>query len=183
MNVFENLNEQQIEAVKHIDGTMLVLAGAGSGKTTVLIRRIIYMLEQGIAPYHILAITFSHKAAEEMRERIVQNVPDNRGRDIKVKTFHALCAEILRNEKTIIGSYIFHREVPNFVICSSDDCLVAVKEALEENHFAGFPGITAEGILDRINRIKNEGITVEMLKAQWMKTQNYVDDVFLKNIH
>ena len=180
MNVFENLNEQQIEAVKHIDGTMLVLAGAGSGKTTVLIRRIIYMLEQGIAPYHILAITFSHKAAEEMRERIVQKVPDNRGRDIKVKTFHALCAEILRNEKTIIGSYIFHREVPNFVICSSDDCLVAVKEALEENHFAGFPGITAEGILDRINRIKNEGITVEMLKAQWMKTQNYVDDVFLK---
>ena len=180
MNVFENLNEQQAEAVKQIDGTMIVLAGAGSGKTTVLIRRIIYMLEQGIDPHHILAITFSHKAAEEMRVRILKNVPDNRGSNIKVKTFHALCAEILRNEKTAVGRYIFHREVPNFVICSADDCLAAVQEAIEENHFAGFPGITAEGILERINKIKNDGITVEIVKAHWMKTQNYVDDVFLK---
>lgn len=180
MNIFENLNKQQIEAVKQIDGAMLILAGAGSGKTMVLMRRIIYMLEQNIAPYHILAITFSHRAAEELKGRIIKNVPDNCGRDIKVKTFHALCAEILRNEKTALGNYIFHREIPNFVICNMDDCILAMREAIEENNFTGFPGITAEGILDRINKIKNEGITVEMVKAQWMKTQNYVDDVFLK---
>lgn len=180
MDVFEKLNEQQAEAVKRIDGTMLVLAGAGSGKTTVLTRRIIYMIEQGIDPKHILAITFSHKAAEEMRGRIVKSVPNNLGRDVKVKTFHALCAEILRNEKIALGNHIFHRKVPNFVICSSDDCLVAVREAIEENHFSGFPGITAEGIFERINRVKNDGFTVEMVKSQWLNTQNYVDDVFLK---
>lgn len=75
MNVFENLNKQQIKAVSQIDGPMLVLAGAGSGKTTVLVRRIIYMIEQGIAPDNILAITFSHKAAMEMRSRVLKNVP------------------------------------------------------------------------------------------------------------
>ena len=97
MDVFENLNEQQIKAVSQIDGPMLVLAGAGSGKTTVLVRRIIYMIEQGIAPDNILAITFSHKAAMEMRSRVLKNVPDNLGRNVKVITFHALCSEILRN--------------------------------------------------------------------------------------
>ena len=96
-DLFENLNKQQIKAVSQIDGTMLVLAGAGSGKTTVLVRRIIYMIEQGIAPDNILAITFSHKAAMEMRSRVIKNVPDNLGRIVKVKTFHALCAEILRS--------------------------------------------------------------------------------------
>ena len=91
MDVFENLNEQQIKAVSQIDGAMLVLAGAGSGKTTVLVRRIIYMIEQGIAPDNILAITFSHKAAMEMRSRVLINEPDKLGLNVKVKNFHALC--------------------------------------------------------------------------------------------
>lgn len=180
MDVFENLNEQQIKAVSQIDGPMLVLAGAGSGKTTVLVRRIIYMIEQGIAPDNILAITFSHKAAMEMRSRVLKNVPDNLGRNVKVKTFHALCAEILRNEKEALGTYIFHREVPGFVICNSDDCLSAVQEALEKNHLVGLPELTAEGMLERINRVKNEGVTVECFREQWLRTRNFVDDVFLK---
>ena len=83
MDVFENLNKQQIKAVSQIDGPMLVLAGAGSGKTTVLVRRIIYMIEQGIDPRNILAITFSHKAAMEMRSRVLKNVPDNLVRKCK----------------------------------------------------------------------------------------------------
>ncbi len=180
MNVFENLNEQQIKAVHQLEGPMLVLAGAGSGKTTVLIRRMIYMIEQGIEPYHILAITFSHKAAQEMKSRVLKNVPDNLGRDIKVKTFHALCAEILRNEKAALGTHIFHREVPNFVICGADDCLAAVQEAIEKNNFLGFPELTAQGILERINRVKNAGVTVDGFRKQWLETRNYVDDVFLK---
>lgn len=180
MNVFENLNKQQIKAVSQIDGPMLVLAGAGSGKTTVLVRRIIYMIEQGIAPDNILAITFSHKAAMEMRSWVLKNVPDNLGRNVKVKTFHALCAEILRNEKEALGTYIFHREVPGFVICNSDDCLSAVQEALEKNHLVGLPELTAEGMLERINRVKNEGVTVDDFREQWLRTRNFVDDVFLK---
>ena len=179
MDVFEKLNEQQVKAVRQIDGTMLILAGAGSGKTMVLTRRIIYMLEKGIDPHHILAITFSHKAAQEMRSRIVKNVPDYRGHEIKVKTFHALCAEILRNEKVALGNYIFHRDVPSFVICSTDDCLAAVQESIEKNGFFGFPQITAEGLMERINKVKNEGVTVEGVREQWLATQNYVDDVFL----
>ena len=180
MDVFENLIEQQIKAVSQIDGPMLVLAGAGSGKTTVLVRRIIYMIDQGIAPDNILAITFSHKAAMEMRSRVIKNVPDNLGRNVKVKTFHALCADILRNEKEALGTYIFHREVPGFVICNSDDCLSAVQEALEKNHLAGLPELTAEGILERINRVKNEGVSVDAFREQWLITRNFVDDVFLK---
>ena len=93
MDVFENLNKQQIKAVSQIDGPMLVLAGAGSGKTTVLVRRIIYMIEQGIAPDNILAITFSHKAAMEMRSRVLKNVPDNLGRNVKVNLSCPVCRD------------------------------------------------------------------------------------------
>lgn len=90
------------------------------------------------------------------------------------------CAEILRNEKEALGTYIFHREVPSFVICSADDCLSAVQEALERNQLVGLPELTAEGILERINRIKNEGVTVEGFREQWLRTKSFVDDVFLK---
>ena len=77
------------------------------------------MIDQGIDPQNILMITFSNKAAEEMRFRIVSSVPNNCGRKVKVKTFHALYAEILRNEKEYLGSVIFGKSIPSFAICSA----------------------------------------------------------------
>ena len=85
MNYLNNLNPKQIEAVEHIDGPCLVLAGAGSGKTRVLTTRIANLIEHGIPSYNILAITFTNKAAKEMRERLYKIVPDNYA---FVGTFH-----------------------------------------------------------------------------------------------
>ena len=94
LEVFKGLNEQQKEAVLHVKGPCMVLAGAGSGKTRVLTRRIANLLNQGVAQNSILAITFTNKAAREMRQRVGQMIPDYTGKWIQ--TFHAACYRILR---------------------------------------------------------------------------------------
>ncbi|NMA64301.1 MAG: UvrD-helicase domain-containing protein, partial [Syntrophomonadaceae bacterium] len=96
MKVLEGLNEAQREAVMHVEGPCLVVAGAGTGKTRVLTRRIAALVEQGISTGTILAITFTNRAAREMRERITRLIPDFSGGWIK--TFHAACHRILRQE-------------------------------------------------------------------------------------
>lgn len=96
-----NLNEEQQKAVQHIDGPLLILAGAGSGKTTTMTHRIAYMIEQGVRPYQIMAVTFTNKAAQEMRERVQRLVPDTRG--MWLMTFHAMCLRILRYHCEVLG--------------------------------------------------------------------------------
>jgi DNA helicase-2/ATP-dependent DNA helicase PcrA len=99
----EGLNPQQIEAVKHEGSPLLVVAGAGSGKTRVLTRRIAYLLAQrNVAPYEVLAITFTNKAAGEMKERVAQLVGD-RAKSMWVSTFHSACVRILRKEAALLG--------------------------------------------------------------------------------
>lgn len=95
------LNKEQQEAVKHMEGPLLILAGAGSGKTTMMTHRIAYMLEKGVSPYNILAVTFTNKAAGEMKDRIESLTGGTRG--MWVMTFHAMCVRILRNHGEILG--------------------------------------------------------------------------------
>ncbi len=123
---FNKLNEMQIKAVKAIDGPVLILAGAGSGKTTVLVNRIAYMMEyRGISPYNILAITFTNKAANEMKTR-VENLIGSSAEGMWISTFHSCCVKILRSCIEYIGFS------SNFVIYDSDDSRTVIKDCLKE---------------------------------------------------
>ena len=104
MNILDELNEKQREAVTHKNGPLLVIAGPGTGKTKVITHRIAYLIrEQNIKPENILAITFTNKAAEEMQERINSEIGEPHGSSIKACTFHAFCVKVLRKHATQIG--------------------------------------------------------------------------------
>ena len=120
------LNDKQIEAVKATEGPVLILAGAGSGKTTVLVNRIAYMLEhERISPYNILAITFTNKAANEMKTR-VEKLIGNNADGMWISTFHSCCVKILRSCIDYIGFS------GNFVIYDTDDSKTVLKDCLKE---------------------------------------------------
>ena len=104
MNTLQGLNEKQIEAVTHKDGPLLVIAGPGTGKTKVITHRIAYLIdEHGVKPENILAITFTNKAAQEMRDRVNSEIDIQRGDKVKIFTFHAFCYRILREHASKIG--------------------------------------------------------------------------------
>lgn len=124
--IFDTLNDRQCEAVKHTEGPLLITAGAGSGKTKVLTCRIAHLLELGVAPYRILAITFTNKAAKEMKERVT-NLVGTQADSIWLSTFHSFCAKLLRFE--VDG---FHGYTRNFTIYDSSDQLVLVKDCLKK---------------------------------------------------
>lgn len=122
--MLDNLNEMQIEAVKHKDGPLLILAGAGSGKTKVLTTRIAYLIkEYGVRPDEILAITFTNKAASEMKERINRLIPNT---NLLACTFHSFGVRILRSNYERLGYD------KNFVILDSDDSLTLVKKIMKD---------------------------------------------------
>jgi len=124
--ILDRLNPAQIKAVTYGDGPLLVLAGAGSGKTSVLTRRIAYLLkERNISPYNILAITFTNKAAREMRERVEELVPEE-VRDLWICTFHAAGLRILRRQTAFYG------RDRNFIVYDAGDQLTVVKDCLKE---------------------------------------------------
>jgi len=113
-----DLNPSQWEAVNHLEGPLLVLAGPGSGKTRVISRRIVRLIEAGVAPGQILAITFTNKAAGEMASRVGSLLP---GRNVWVSTFHRLCARLLRRDAAAVGLQ------PNFTILDTADQAQLVK--------------------------------------------------------
>ena len=122
MSIYDSLNEQQKEAVCHTEGPLLILAGAGSGKTRVLTHRIAYLIEEkGVNPWNILAITFTNKAAEEMRER-VDSIVGFGAESIWVSTFHSMCVRILRRYIDRLGYDT------NFTIYDADDQKTLMKD-------------------------------------------------------
>ena len=118
MDYLNTLNDEQKKAVMHLNGPCLVLAGAGSGKTRVLTTRIAYLIDNGIPSYNILAITFTNKAAKEMKERVETLVPGNYA---FLGTFHSLGVRILRENSKECGLE------SNFTILDSDDVLSLIK--------------------------------------------------------
>ncbi|MDE6070803.1 MAG: UvrD-helicase domain-containing protein, partial [Alistipes sp.] len=125
-DILEGLNSAQRAAVENYDSPSLIIAGAGSGKTRVLTSRIAYMIAQGVAPSNILALTFTNKAAEQMRERIAQMLPDNRSRYIRMGTFHSVFARILRENADRIGF------PQSFTIYEPSDCKNLLKTIVRE---------------------------------------------------
>lgn len=136
-SLYDTLNARQTEAVLHKEGPMLVLAGAGSGKTTVLIARVARLIESGVRPWNILAITFTNKAADELKNRLVTKL-GTEAADVFASTFHSMCVRILRRD----GGKI---DIPkSFTIYDADDSLRAVKKCLkaidlDEKQFAPRP--------------------------------------------
>lgn len=123
MNFEKHLNPQQLEAVRHIDGPLLIIAGAGSGKTRVLTYRIAYLLEQGVSPGEILAITFTNKAAREMLERVESLVGNN---GMWISTFHSACVRMLRRHGKLVDC------LPGFSIYDDQDQQQVIKSCLRE---------------------------------------------------
>lgn len=125
-DLLEHLNIQQREAVEYISGPSLIIAGAGSGKTRVLTYKIAYLLQQGLAPQSILALTFTNKAAREMKERIAQLVGDHRARYLWMGTFHSVFSRILRTEAEKIGF------TATFTIFDSNDSKNLIKTIIRQ---------------------------------------------------
>ncbi len=126
MNIsLENLNNSQKEAVLHTQGPLIIFAGAGTGKTRVITYRIAYLLEQGVKPYNILAVTFTNKAANEMRKR-VNDLTDNMAQEVKVSTFHSFCLYLLSGETKNFGID------PNFLVYDMGEQVNVIKECIKE---------------------------------------------------
>ncbi len=152
--ILEGLNKEQMEAVTHLNGPLLILAGAGSGKTRVITYRIAYMMKKhNVAPSSILAITFTNKAANEMRQRIEGLVGD-RSKYIWCGTFHSIFARLLRRHAELLGYS------QNFSIIDSDDQLKLIKEAMKELDIADSQ-FKPKSVQIEISNAKNKFVGVE----------------------
>ncbi len=148
MDILENLNKEQIEAVKHIDGPLLVLAGAGSGKTKVLTTRIAYLISLGVSPDNILAITFTNKAAVEMKERISKLVGFS-SKFMQISTFHSFGLKIVKENYEYLGYD------KNFVIFDADDTLTIIKKILKDKNLDP-EKFNPRAIRSQISKLKND---------------------------
>ena len=171
-----NLNDKQKEAVLATEGPLLVLAGAGSGKTKVLTTRIAYLIEEkNISPFHILAITFTNKAAKEMQERLI-NLIGEVARNIQVSTFHSFGLKLLRENYELLG---YDR---NFVIMDSDDSLTVIKRILKELDLDLLKNVTGDlfkiyfSDIDTLLKIsKNSNILSKYFKYIWILCKETFD--------
>ena len=152
---FTSLNEPQREAVITTEGAVLVLAGAGSGKTRVLTTRAAYLIEKGVSSFHILALTFTNKAAAEMKSRIAAIVPD--ADDMWVMTFHALCARLLRIEGEVLGYS------SSFTIYDAGDAMTVVKDILKDLDISK-EAVEPRTVRYMISRAKNANVSPARFK-------------------
>ena len=166
--LLNSLNDVQRQAVQHTDGPLLILSGAGSGKTRVITHRIAYLIKHhGISPYRILAVTFTNKAAKEMKERLDALVDGGVSRDLWVSTFHATCARILRQYIEKLGESAESEGVSrskkraytrDFTIFDTGEQATLVKDVLRQLNYSD-KQYNPRAILSLISRAKNESIS------------------------
>ncbi len=173
MNSLDGLNPMQLEAVTHTEGPLLILAGAGSGKTRALTHRVAYLIEEkGVNPWNILAITFTNKAADEMRERIdglVPNVSDS----VWVSTFHSMCVRILRRYIDGLGY------TSSFSIYDTDDSKTLMKQIFKAEN-VNTAIFKEKNVLNKISSLKNAYISPEDFRKQCRAEGNFRDETLVR---
>jgi superfamily I DNA/RNA helicase len=160
---FDSLNKAQRDAVASLDGPVLILAGAGTGKTRTVTCRISNMLQVGIAPENILAVTFTNKAASEMRERIGGMVSKKKAEAMTVCTFHSLCVRLLRGGIHKLGYK------KNFSICSGSDQVGIMKQLVVRMGGAD-EKVKAEAVLAEISKAKNRGVELKDMEDDFFSS-------------
>lgn len=159
-NLLMGMNTEQAKAVKKTEGPLLIMAGAGSGKTRVLTHRIAYLIvEKKVYPSNILAITFTNKASREMRERINDLLGEGTGERMWVSTFHSMCVRMLRRNIDRVGY------AKSFSILDTSDQLTVLKNVLKELNLDP-KQYSPRALLGSISNAKNECITAEQYRAE-----------------
>ena len=175
--ILQHLNESQRRAVEYCDGASLVIAGSGSGKTRVLTYKIAWLMEQGMAPWQILALTFTNKAAREMKERIGRLVGEERARYLQMGTFHSVFARILRAEAEHIG---FNS---NFTIYDQTDSRSLVRTIIKEMRLDD-KVYDLSSVADRISMAKNHLMLPQAYaESAWAKDDNRMNRHEVTNIY
>ncbi|MFY1047081.1 ATP-dependent helicase [Chryseobacterium sp. GP-SGM7] len=178
----KGLNESQFEAVTSLQGPLMVLAGAGSGKTRVLTMRIAHLITNGIDPFNILSLTFTNKAAKEMKERIAKVVGQSNARSLWMGTFHSVFARILRSEAHYLGY------PSNFTIYDQQDALNVLKKSIKDLNIDG-DLYKPKKVLSRISNYKNNLITVkayennpELMEADEKANMKFMGKIYKKYV-
>ncbi len=177
-NYLENLNESQREAVLHKDGPMIIIAGAGSGKTRVLTYRIANLMNNNVDPFNILSLTFTNKAAREMKNRIATVVGDSEAKNLWMGTFHSVFARILRSEGHHLGF------PSNFTIYDTQDAVRLLSSIIKEMQLEK-DRYKPKQVLSRISSFKNSLITVkayynnpELIEADKMASRPKIGEIY-----
>lgn len=172
MKGLQGLNEPQREAVRHVGGPLLILAGAGTGKTRVIITRIAYLIANGISPDRILAVTFTNKAAAEMRERVSGEIDREAAREVTISTFHSLCVRILRRDIDLLGYK------KNFSIYAAADQLGLMRKLVVQQG-GREAGLDPKVALSMIGQAKNRGLPISTIPDQFAAevAQCYADEL------
>lgn len=182
MDYLKGLNEPQLEAVTTLQGPLMVLAGAGSGKTRVLTMRIAHLIKNGVDPFNILSLTFTNKAAKEMKERIAKVVGPSDARSLWMGTFHSVFARILRSEGHHLGY------PSNFTIYDMQDALNVMKKVIKDLNIDS-EIYKAKKVLSRISQYKNNLITVnayfnnpELMEADEKANMRLIGEIYKKYV-
>jgi len=160
MDYLKGLNERQQEAVLHVEGPLMIVAGAGSGKTKVLTTRIAHLMANGVDAFNILALTFTNKAAKEMKERVEHILGNHEARNLYIGTFHSVFARILRTEANKLGY------PNNFTIYDTDDAKSVIKTVINEMNLDDKHYKPAT-VYNRISSAKNALVNAEEYKNDW----------------